>query len=189
MRIHCSKDITDSEIYKAARFARVDIVTEGKLERGSRSHDHAFEIKLEGESRRRPNGGSSGKGYASGYAATWDQWGVFLSVLFDLDPRMSCWAYTDRDEFHRQTEDRFRTVRAVEVGHSTNYNVVNTFARERVIVREGSPEVELEIIPGTPVTRLAEHYWPDDAHGDHRFEFAGVPRSQSCTKCTATRTW
>ena len=30
---------------------------------------------------------------------------------------------------------------------------------------------------------------PSDMHGDHTFRYAGVPRSQSCTKCTATKVW
>ena len=30
---------------------------------------------------------------------------------------------------------------------------------------------------------------PADAHGDHRFEYAGVPFHQQCKKCTAGMRW
>lgn len=172
MRIH-SDHLTTADIYQAARHARVDVVTEGNLERGSRSRDHAFEVKLEGESRRRPNGGASGKGYASGYAATWDQWGVFLGILFDIDPGAKCWAYDGRDAFQARTNERF-VAPMIDVGVSTNYNVVNGRAHHD---------------PSVTVHRLGAAYWPDDAHGDHRFTFQGVPREQSCTKCSAKQTW
>jgi hypothetical protein len=146
MRIHCSNDVTTSTIYAAARHARVDVTI---TEHGSRSRDHAFNVKLEGESRRRPNGGASGAG--SGYAATWDQWGVFLAFIFDVDPRTKCWAYANVWDFDAKTRYRFSP--------------------------DGNDRAE------------GSDFWPNDAHGDHRFEFAGVPRQQSCTKCSAVQTW
>lgn len=180
MRIH-TDTLTESDIYKAAWFARVDVV---KLTRhGSKSRDHAYDVKLEGESRRRPNGGASGVSYGSGYAATWDQWGVFLSVLFDLDngdtfdpsaPMTIPAAYADRDGFHERTGNRFLAVETVQgstVEESTNANVIN--------VRTG----------GWFVQHIADHYWPADAHGDHTFRFDGVPFEQSCTKCSAKQRW
>jgi hypothetical protein len=161
----------------AARFARADVV---KLERhGSRSRDHAFDVKLEGESRRRPNGGSSGVEYGSGYAATWDQWGVFLAVLFDLDPNALTPYDSGREAFTARTHERFMPTESVEgvtLHRSTNANVVN------VPTYPGSPSTLF-------VQHVAAHYWPEDAHGDHRFEFVGVPRSQSCRKCSAVQSW
>lgn len=46
------------------------------------------------------------------YAATWDQWGVFLSVLFAHDPAMRVGGYkrpyyTGSADFHFQTDGRF----------------------------------------------------------------------------------
>lgn len=165
MRIH-SDHITTGDIYTAARFARVDVVDLG--EHGSRKRDHAFDVKLEGESRRRPNGGASGRDYASGYAATWDQWGVFLAILFDIDPGMVTPYYGDRSEFQHRTAERF-TAPTVGEGVSTNYNVVNGRAYHDTSVT---------------VHRLGSAYWPADAHGDHTFRFhsAGVFK---CTKCSA----
>lgn len=170
MRIH-SDHLTTSDIYTAARHARVDVVN--LTEHGSRSRDHAFNVNLEGESRRRPNGGTYGRGYASGYAATWDQWGVFLAILFDIDPGAVCWAYDGRDAFLAKTCERF-TAPSLGTGISTNYNVVNGRAHHDASVT---------------VHRLGADYWPSDAHGDHRFEYAGVPRTRACTKCSAVRVW
>lgn len=104
MRIH-SDVITREDIHRAARHARVDLAT--FTDHGSRSRARAFDVKLEGESRRRPNGGASGAG--SGYAATWDQWGVFLGFLFELDARMVTPYYKNKADFDRRTDNRFRT--------------------------------------------------------------------------------
>lgn len=103
MRIHTSSAVNSGVVYAAARKANVDLVVWQQY--GSRSADQAWEIKLEGNSRRRPNGGSSGAG--SGYAATWDQWGVFLAEIFNADPEAHCWAYKDSDDFNFKTGHRF----------------------------------------------------------------------------------
>lgn len=113
MRIH-TDTLTRRDIFDAAVIARVDLAT--FTSHGSRSRHHAYTIKLEGESRRRPNGGASGAG--SGYAATWDQWGVFLGVLFDRDPSMVTPYYADADAFHWQTADRFAD-RSADVDYAT----------------------------------------------------------------------
>lgn len=34
-----------------------------------------------------------------------------------------------------------------------------------------------------------EDGWPTDAHGDHRFQYDGMPYTQKCTKCTARNRW
>lgn len=148
MKLH-TDTLTERDFYDAARIARVDF---SRLDRkGSRSRDHGFDFTLTGESRRRPNAGT-GPGDHIGpddYAATWDQWGVFLSILFDRDPNATCAAYDGADDFHVRTDDRF--------DNNGNSNVVD--------------------------------YWPNDAHGDHRFEYAGVPFQQECSKCTARQVW
>lgn len=101
MRIH-TDTLTQLNVFEAARHARVEV---DMSSHGSRKRDHAFNVLLTGESRRRPN---SGKGGASDdYAATWDQWGVFLAFLFNLDPHMVTPYYADANEFHTRTSDRF----------------------------------------------------------------------------------
>jgi hypothetical protein len=104
MRIH-SDSLTHDDIHKAARIARVSYGGGGFTKHGSRKRKHAFNVLLTGESRRRPNGGSRGAG--DDYAATWDQWGVFLAVLFDADPNMVTPHYADAAEFHQRTSNRF----------------------------------------------------------------------------------
>ena len=172
MRIH-TDTLTMSDVYVAARFARADVVD--FTEHGSRSRDHAFNVKLEGESRRHPNGGASGRDYASGYAATWDQWGVFLSVLFDLDPTAHTPHDKGREAFTARTGERFMAFDSVEgptLDRSSNANIVN--------VRQ---------YDGRFVQHIAAHYWPGDAHGDHTFRFAGMPREQECMWCSAVQRW
>lgn len=143
MRIHANT-LTTSEIYKAARIARVEI--EHLTEHGSRKRTHAFEVKLSGESRRRPNNNGV---HGDVFAATWDQWGVFLACLFDADNSITIpTAYDDRETFQYRTDARF-----VKVGGGW------------------------------------DNYWPADAHGDHTFRYAGIPYTQSCTKCSATQRW
>jgi hypothetical protein len=180
MRIHCSNDVTTSTIYAAARHARVDVTI---TEHGSRSRDHAFDVKLEGESRRRPNGGASGAG--SGYAATWDQWGVFLGFIFDVDPDAKCWAYDGRSDFARKT--RYRFVKRPATCTCEPFPAYRDQSVTATLVHDDGCESQGAI----PYTFKAGGvtYWPTDAHGDHRFEFAGVPRQQSCTKCSAVQTW
>ena len=150
MQIH-SDTLTFADLWRAARIARVDMV---KCDRsGSRSRDHKYNVNLEGESRRAPN--QRGMSYGA-KAATWDQWGVFLAVLFDIDPNMVCGPseknayYNGRDDFHHKTADRFRSI-------GGGWDEVTT----------------------------GEGYWPADAHGDHTFKFNGVARVQQCTKCSA----
>lgn len=107
MKIHTDR-LSESDVYEAARIARVDLAT--FTDHGSRSRDHAYNILLRGESRRAPNQGTArnvNRFDVSEKAATWDQWGVFLSVLFDRDLSMVTPYYTDAEDFHRRTVDRF----------------------------------------------------------------------------------
>ena len=104
MRFHVSKSVTIADVREAGRKAGAHFDT--LTEHGSRKSGHAFEVKLLGSSNRRPNGGAYGAG--NDYAATWDQWGVFIGALYDLDPSMSSYAYDDAEDFHAKTGDRFR---------------------------------------------------------------------------------
>lgn len=104
MRIH-SNTLTSQDVFAAAYEARATV--EVLTEHGSRSRDHAFEVKLTGESRRRPNGGNYGA-ERDLYAATWDQWGVFLGILFDRDQSVTIpTAYVDAKTFDARTSYRF----------------------------------------------------------------------------------
>lgn len=101
MKIH-TDTLTTDHLRAAAKTARVEMEY---TTHGSRSRARAFNISLTGESRRRPQGGDTGAG--TGYAATWDQWGVFLAALFAVDDNMTCWAYDNAENFADKTGDRF----------------------------------------------------------------------------------
>lgn len=151
MKIHVD-NLTAASIRLAARKAGVSIVN--LTEHGSRKATRAFNVNLEGDSNRRPNrqGARDNMPGGTGFAATWDQWGVFLSVLFDIDPLVSTPYDTSASAFHVRTADRFN--------------------------------------PDNPDNRAnPDGFWPADAHGDHRFEYVGRPRQQSCKHCTATVNW
>lgn len=101
MRIH-SDILCTGDFYDAARAAGV---TNNHVSmHNSRSRDRAFDFSLRGDSARYPMGGDDG----SGKAATWDQWGIFLSVLFARDPKATITkVYDGIAEFERKTFHRF----------------------------------------------------------------------------------
>ena len=71
---------------------------------GSRKRDRAWEVKMRGTSARRPNF-YNGDG---SYAATWDQWGVFLGNVFRADPDATVpGVYDSADDYSRKTFGRF----------------------------------------------------------------------------------
>lgn len=99
MRIHTDK-LTTGDFYDAARKAGVTIDRNGM--HGSRSRAHAFDFILSGSSNRRQNFGGDGQ------AATWDEWGIFLSWLFAVDPDATVpGVYDGLGEFERKTFARF----------------------------------------------------------------------------------
>ena len=100
MRIHTN--LCQGMIDIAAKAAGVEF--ERCTLHGSRSRDHAFDVILSGNSGRRANFGGDWE------AASWDQWGIFLGFIFDNDPTAHCWAYTDADDFHWQTGERFHSL-------------------------------------------------------------------------------
>jgi hypothetical protein len=104
VKIH-SNTLTDADLYTAARQAGVGFTD---IEaRGSRSRARAWDVILTGHSSRRQNFGTD-------YAATWDEWGIFLGHLFTVDPEMTATYYSSADEFHWMTGDRFRTLTHAE---------------------------------------------------------------------------
>lgn len=115
MRIH-SDTLTPADVYAAARAAGPGVgVTVTR--HGSRSRSHALDVKLTGTSSRRPNSGNGGRfrdddpGAPYAHAATWDEWGMFLARLFDVDPAARCWAYPGgRVDFDAVTRGRFDTL-------------------------------------------------------------------------------
>jgi hypothetical protein len=100
MRIH-SDHLDELEIRKAARLAGVSF-TRFSLH-GSRSRAAGFDVILTGSSPRRQNQGED-------YAATWDEWGVFLNALFAIDEHAIAGrgGYESAEHFHWSTGGRYR---------------------------------------------------------------------------------
>jgi hypothetical protein len=158
MKIHTDR-LTASDIYSAALTARVDVID--LEESGSKSHERKFSFRLEGESNRRPNFGTArvDRFDRPERAATWDQWGVFLAILFYTDAErtfeVSRNMMTDRHEdivgFAHRTQGRFTPVK-------------------RYLTPGGAGWLD---------------YWPADAHGDHSWTQDGTPYQRQCRRCTA----
>jgi hypothetical protein len=174
MRIH-SDVLTSIDLFEAARVSHTDMTY---TFHGSRIRTRSVDVHLTGASRRRP--GRAHYYYSDEYAATWDQWGVFLSMLFDRDPSMLCGpgpkraVYRSRDDFHWQTDHRFRSVGIV------GPDAPGAFAVNGDRWDGTDPEMRLY--------RREQGYWPDDAHGDHRWQ-VDVPFQQTCAKCSAVKRW
>lgn len=117
MRIH-SDYLKLSDFHDATSFELVGVYATVS-EHGSRSHARAFEVSLEGNGYRK-NTGKYGAGEEFG--ATWDEWGVFLARLFDIDANAVAGAvkhpvYRDGYDFHAKTADRFVDLELPEDTH------------------------------------------------------------------------
>lgn len=114
MRLHTNV-ISFADLYRAESVSEVRMETFTK--HGSTVRSHAFEIHLVGTDRhhssRRPNSGRYGSNGNEVYAATWDQWGVFLRHLFEIDPQMIAGSpsrptYANLSDFNLKTDYRFK---------------------------------------------------------------------------------
>lgn len=102
MRIH-SNALTSLDIYRATN-ALPGVYAE-VTPKGSRTHVGAFEIRLTGTSTRRTMDGQD-------QAATWDEWGVFIAAIYEVDPAAVFGSvkspnYRDSNHFHAVTRYRF----------------------------------------------------------------------------------
>jgi hypothetical protein len=114
MRIHTDA-LTYADMHNAARDLPEVFVT--VTPHGSRKRDHAFELVLSAAPRKGRRYRNSGRTGADTFeaAAYWDEWGIVLSWLFSVDPKMTCWAYDGAADFHHKTGGRFRNVAALEI--------------------------------------------------------------------------
>lgn len=110
--------VTISDLWKFAD--RAEMYLDNETRRRSLYADTSHTLTFNGygsgstHSARRPNDRGASRGWDA-YAATWDQWGVLLSNLFYIDPRMKVGGhkhpyYDGADDFHRQTGERFKRV-------------------------------------------------------------------------------
>lgn len=116
MRFH-TNILTHTDLRYALRFAADKVPGTDFLDyqrpalHGSRSRNHAFEIRLEGDgtaTRRRVNPGRSGDYSDLPFAAGWDAWGWLISYLYVIDPLMRSYAYENADSFRERTNGAFR---------------------------------------------------------------------------------
>lgn len=100
MRIH-----TNAQTLPAPPDAGVSLHILGTF--GSRSHARAFEVTLRGHGtrhKRSPHTPLPDSDRAGERAATYDDWGRWLALVFDADPQAKTAPYADRDDFHTKTD-------------------------------------------------------------------------------------
>lgn len=127
MRIH-SDTLTYGDISAAVRSAGAYARDGYYPTYGSRSRARAYGLRLGGNSSRRPNF-YDGDG---SYAATWDQWGIVLGVLYSLDPHLKCDAYADASDFSYKTAGRFDDVDGMptDLSHDHHWRFVGVAASQ-----------------------------------------------------------
>ena len=99
MKIH-TDTLTGMDVDLAARDVFVDYMPVG-----SQSRDHGFNVTLStdhGTRRRNSQAEATGE-----YAATWDEWGIFIGRLFVTDPNAIVGQYNGANDYHWQTGHRF----------------------------------------------------------------------------------
>ena len=123
MRLHTDK-ITRADLYNAARYAVVSL--NEVTEHGSRTRAGSFDVYLEGSSNRQSN-------RREHKAATWDEWGIFMSFLYEIDPDAvwgtKSWGYSDVEDFNRKTQDRF--TKGIPYDLHTQHKWVYDYTRSR----------------------------------------------------------
>lgn len=113
MRLH-SDTITSDTVFDTVRRLREEGRITGVYATtamgGSRSRRHGLTLKVTADPRkgrrRFTNSGYAGAD-TDDYAATWDEWGIILGALYDLDPNMTGDYYADREHYHWATGGRF----------------------------------------------------------------------------------
>lgn len=116
MRLH-TNEVTREQI-EAAAAGIADGVTVEIEEYGSKSRNRAFEVVLLG------NGGMNlGYSRSNKRHATWDEWGVLIARLYELD--FGAWwgtnskypTYENHSDFHVYTQFRFEDLTLPEDTH------------------------------------------------------------------------
>jgi len=106
MKIH-SDVLTSMDIYAATR-ELPGVYVDSCTQHGSRKRARAFNVGLEaGEKtelrRYNRNSGQWGGGGVTGIACTWDEWGIFIAALFDIDPEAIIGQYDGLAAFNLTT--------------------------------------------------------------------------------------
>lgn len=156
--------LTMSDFYDAKRAAHVDFLN-GCEEKGSRTRKVRFKFRLGGyTSHRYANSGRWGAQTWDGNAATWDEWGIFLNVLFQRDPEAhgGPTSYLGLEGFRHQTGGRFDTLAHANQhpnhnwswDHPTNVSHCACGASKRYDQPEGLRLVKHGIVRPTDMTSV-----------------------------------
>jgi hypothetical protein len=124
MKLH-SNVITTADVYAAVREHCPGVVVDTCEVQGSRSRKIGFKVLLESDGtpdkagtprRFARNVGTSGRypGQPPGFAASYDDWGWFLSALFALDPDLIAGPYKGVEDFDAKTEGKYSAATARE---------------------------------------------------------------------------
>lgn len=111
MKIH-SDVLTYGMIIDATRASGMKGVWAEIEEHGSRSRKRRFDVKLEGNSPHFQNPGTGYRSDAPAKAASWDEWGMFIQALFELDPDAIIGDYKTFRMFEEFTDGRFESLTA-----------------------------------------------------------------------------
>ena len=111
MRIH-SDTLTKADLVNALQMGKTDeVFLLHCIEKMSRSRNHAFEVTLRGHGKRhtrRPNNSRHGGGRSDEFmAATYEDWGWWLTFLYQRDPQMRSDYYSNAGDFHKKTNGQF----------------------------------------------------------------------------------
>jgi hypothetical protein len=100
MKIH-SDILTKADIAHAV-YSLPGVYIDELTEHGSRRRAKGFKLYLNGNSRYAAQRG--------GKAATWDEWGIVINRLFEIDPTASMEYYATRGDFYAQTAHVHNTI-------------------------------------------------------------------------------
>ena len=122
MRIHADK-LTSDNILQAARAAGVSL---DLSIHGSRRRATGYNVTLYGNGRTGGRWGNTGtRGASSEKSATWDEWGMFLELLFKADETVTVpGVYADHESFTWATGGRYTelTPKDQHVNHKWNFD-------------------------------------------------------------------
>jgi hypothetical protein len=119
MRIF-SDTLTTNDLYEALPAGVLANITT----KGGRNRRHSFEVTLyvlEKDELHRRYGNSGGYGSRDDVAATWDEWGLWIEKLFDLDPDALIGHYESYSHFLDQTDHARNVGRMYNKPESLNY--------------------------------------------------------------------
>lgn len=101
MKIHSNVISSDHIIVACSKVPNIHLARFGQA--GSRSHNHAYDVILTGSAKHRVMNNPQWQ------AATYDEWGYFISHLYDIDTEAKIGPYKNSSDFAEKTEWRYDT--------------------------------------------------------------------------------